>query len=201
MAARRTFDHTKQLDLFGGLGVDSWTEAIEEAANVREEPARTDDPRTLADLPTANGRGVANNEPVGTDDLRSAGADWRSTVRTGVGPEDGLPRRLGDGDERMGAPAEPEPSAIVPHWFDADDSPAAPTRDFRITEAHRIGEGSLREKALANLEAIRTLKQLEGDDRDATDVERAILAHYSGWGALANVFHPQPSREWKEIAL
>jgi len=100
----------------------------------------------------------------------------------------------------VGVAAEPEPSAIVLHEFDADDPPATPSRDFRITEAHRIGEGSLREKALANIEAIRTLKQLEGDDRDATEAEKAILARYSGWGALANVFHPQPPREWKEIA-
>jgi hypothetical protein len=60
MAARRTFDYSQQLDLFGNLGVDSWTKVTEEAANVREKPARTDDPRTLAEAPVANGRGAAN---------------------------------------------------------------------------------------------------------------------------------------------
>ena len=59
-----------------------------------------------------------------------------------------------------------------PPRVDADDPPATPSRDFRITTAHRIGEGSLREKALANLEAIRTLKQVEADERDATDAEK-----------------------------
>src|ERR1035438_8012034 len=71
MAARRTFDYSRQLDLFGGLGVDSWTEGTGEAANVREKPARTDDLRTLAEAHAANGRGHAKSEPVGPDDLRS----------------------------------------------------------------------------------------------------------------------------------
>src|ERR1017187_7948500 len=107
MAARRTIDYSQQLDLFGGLGVDSWTEATEEAANVREKPARTDDPRTLAEAPTENGRGVANNEPVGPDDLRSAGDDRGPAVRTGVGPENGLPGSLGDRHGRVDSTAEP----------------------------------------------------------------------------------------------
>ena len=42
-----------------------------------------------------------------------------------------------------------------------------PSRDFRITSAHRIGEGSLRDKALDNIEAIRTLKRIEAENRDA----------------------------------
>jgi len=100
----------------------------------------------------------------------------------------------------VGVPGEPEPSAIILRGFDADDAPATASRDFRITEAHRIGEGSLREKALANIEAIRTLKRLEADDRDASDAEKAILARYNGWGAIPNVFHPRPPREWTEIA-
>jgi hypothetical protein len=56
----------------------------------------------------------------------------------------------------------------------------------------------LREKARANLEAIRTLKQLEAEDRDATDFEKAVLARYSGWGAMANVFEPNPPRDWEQ---
>jgi hypothetical protein len=100
----------------------------------------------------------------------------------------------------MGFPAEPEPPAVILRGLDTDEPLTAPSRDFRITQAHRIGEGSLREKALANLAAIRTLKQIEADDRDATDLEKAILARYSGWGAMANAFLPEPPREWEETA-
>src|ERR1017187_10854330 len=99
MAARRTFDYSRQLDLFGGLGVDSWTEGTGEAANVREKPARTDDLRTLAEAHAANGRGHAKSEPVGPDDLRSPGDDRGHAVRTGVGPENGLSGSLGDRSE------------------------------------------------------------------------------------------------------
>jgi hypothetical protein len=36
--------------------------------------------------------------------------------------------------------------------------------------------------------------------RANTDAEKAVLARYSGWGALSNVFRPYPPREWEEIA-
>jgi hypothetical protein len=45
--------------------------ACQESPDVREKPARTDDPRTLAETPAADGRGVAGNESVRADDLRS----------------------------------------------------------------------------------------------------------------------------------
>ena len=75
-----------------------------------------------------------------------------------------------------------------------------PARDFRITASHRIGEGSLREKALANIEAIRTLKQIEAENRDATEAEKSILARYAGWGAMASAFRPYPSQDWQPVA-
>jgi hypothetical protein len=62
------------------------------------------------------------------------------------------------------------------------------THDFRISDAHHVGEGSLREKALANLAAIRTLQQVEADERPATDEEKALLVRYSGWGAMPQAF-------------
>jgi hypothetical protein len=98
----------------------------------------------------------------------------------------------------VGTTAEPEPPAVI-LASDADAQPATSSRDFRITSAHRIGEGSLRDKALANLDAIRTLKQLEADDRDATDSRRLSLRATSG-GAMANVFEPYPPREWERTA-
>lgn len=41
-----------------------------------------------------------------------------------------------------------------------------------------------------NIEAIRLLKQLEAEQRQATADEQHILAGYVGWGGLANAFHP-----------
>ena len=75
-----------------------------------------------------------------------------------------------------------------------------PSRDFRITDTHRIGQGSLQQKARDNIAAIRALKKLEGENRDATGDEKAVLARYAGWGALSGVFDWHPSPEWKQVA-
>jgi N12 class adenine-specific DNA methylase len=82
----------------------------------------------------------------------------------------------------------------------APQAPEPPARDFRIKEAHRIGHGGLKEKARDNIAAIRTLRQVEDESREARDDEKALLARYSGWGALSNVFHPYPRSDWEEIA-
>ena len=66
-----------------------------------------------------------------------------------------------------------------------EPEPAGPSRDFRITDAHGVGSGGLHEKASANIAAIRLLKTLEAENREATDEEKAILVRYAGWGALA----------------
>jgi hypothetical protein len=73
------------------------------------------------------------------------------------------------------------------------------THDFRISDAHHVGEGSLREKALANLAAIRTLKQVEADQRPATEEEKALLVRYSGWGAMPQAFSDHDYSAWNEI--
>jgi N12 class adenine-specific DNA methylase len=77
---------------------------------------------------------------------------------------------------------------------------AQPSRDFRIDASHRIGQGGLHEKARDNIAAIRLLKTLESENRDATDDEKAVLARYAGWGAIPNVFHHSPPQEWRSIA-
>ena len=51
-----------------------------------------------------------------------------------------------------------EPSIGFPY---AEDEPAKPSRDYRITKESLVGEGSLREKAQLNIEAIRLLKTIE----------------------------------------
>jgi len=81
----------------------------------------------------------------------------------------------------------------------APQSPAPPPRDFRITEAHRIGRRGLKEKARDNIAAIRTLRQVEDESREARESEKAVLARYSGWGALSNVFHPYPAATGKRL--
>jgi hypothetical protein len=73
-------------------------------------------------------------------------------------------------------------------------------RDLRITAANAIGEGSPKQKAQANLAAIRTLKTIEAEARPATPDEKAVLVKYTGWGALSNLFALYPPYDWRGIA-
>jgi hypothetical protein len=100
----------------------------------------------------------------------------------------------------MGVPAERGPP-VTRVLFDLNpviEEP--PSRDFRITDSHRIGQGGLHEKARDNLAAIKTLRQLEAEKRDATESEKAVLARYAGWGAMPNAFDHYPPAEWKSVA-
>ena len=73
-------------------------------------------------------------------------------------------------------------------------------RNYRITDDH-IGEGAPLERFQRNLDAIRTLKAVEAENRAATAEEQAVLAQYVGWGGLADFFDEKNPRyaELKEL--
>jgi N12 class adenine-specific DNA methylase len=62
--------------------------------------------------------------------------------------------------------------------------------------------GSAHEKAKGNLAAIRLLKALESEGREASDDEKATLARYVGWGGIAGIFESNYRRrpEWDKPA-
>jgi N12 class adenine-specific DNA methylase len=70
-------------------------------------------------------------------------------------------------------------------------------RNYRISDADRIGEGPHRQKYGQNIAAIRTLRTLEAEGRPATPDEKAVLVSYVGWGAMPQVFDPR-NYEWRE---
>ena len=51
-----------------------------------------------------------------------------------------------------------------------------------------------RQKYQKNVEAIRLLKQIESEQRNATPEEQGVLAGYSGWGGLPKVFEVNDNR-------
>ena len=59
--------------------------------------------------------------------------------------------------------------------------------NFHITD-DALGIGSAKEKFHRNVEAIRTLEKIEGENRIATPEEQKILSRYVGWGGLADAF-------------
>ncbi len=83
---------------------------------------------------------------------------------------------------------EPAGEAVATEPWAKEPGPARNPRNYRITDADRIGVGSLRQKCRANLAAIELLKQLEAEGRDATAAERRVLVRYVGWGGLPQVF-------------
>ena len=65
--------------------------------------------------------------------------------------------------------------------------PSEQRHSFRITDSE-LGHGTRSEKYTANVAAIRTLKQIEAEERLATPEEQEILSRYVGWGGLADCF-------------
>ena len=76
---------------------------------------------------------------------------------------------------------------------------AVPAGNFRITDDH-LGEGGAKQKYARNIEAIRTLFQLEQEHRGATAEEQQVLSQYVGWGGLADAFDPGKDSWAKEYA-
>ena len=125
----------------------------------------------------------------------SEGGNREAVGQPPAPPEIGAPERISQTQE-TGDRRDPAVGKV----FDIEPEEPKPSRDLRITSAHRIGQGSLQEKARDNLAAIRLLKTLEAEDRAATDEEKAVLARYVGWGALPNVFGRYPPEEWGTLA-
>ena len=103
------------------------------------------------------------------------------------------------------APQTDEPPAVLtPPKKKKQNALAYPLdadgRNYRITDDH-IGEGAPLERFQRNLDAIRTLKTVEAENRAATAEEQAVLAQYVGWGGLADFFDEKNPRyaELKEL--
>lgn len=95
---------------------------------------------------------------------------------------------LSDGAAETGSatPGQLNPREDAPNAL-AGENPG----NFTITEDFALGEGSAGRKIEANLQAIRTLRKIQQENRYATPDEQAIMARYVGWGGLKSVFDPK----------
>ena len=75
----------------------------------------------------------------------------------------------------------------------------APRRNYRITD-DALGTGGAKTKYTRNVEAIRTLRCIEGEGRLATSEEQEVLAQYVGWGGLPQAFNERNEAWSKEYA-
>ena len=99
--------------------------------------------------------------------------------------------------ETVAPQADEPPAALTPPKKKKQNALAYPLdpngSNYRITDDH-IGEGAPLERFQRNLDAIRTLKTVEAENRTATAEEQALLAQYVGWGGLADFFDEKNAR-------
>ncbi len=150
---------------------------------------------SLPELFAIEGATALAPEPVENRNEQHNGAVHRPDEQPGVRAKEPEPIRLENTHARV-------PGVRRRIILDEPEPEARPSRDFRITPEHGVGSGSLHDKAKANIAAIRLLKTIEAEKRDATDNEKALLVRYAGWGALAQVFEYEYRRkpEWNGIA-
>ena len=162
----------------------------------------------VVDLPTKTIEGTIGY--VGETDVRidtsAQGYSWSNEVLNKQQFEDGLRQDEPTPDEKLDK--LPISVEINGEWQTFPDAAAADEAlnvepvpeaagNFRITDDH-LGEGGAKQKYARNIEAIRTLFQLEQEHRGATAEEQQILSQYVGWGGLPDAFDDKKDSWAKE---
>ena len=175
-------------------------------------PEKADDYKVgdsvVVDLPTKTIEGTIGY--VGETDVRidtsAQGYSWSNEVLNKQQFEDGLRQDEPTPDEKLDK--LPISVEINGEWQTFPDAAAADEAlnvepvpeaagNFRITDDH-LGEGGAKQKYGRNIEAIRTLFQLEQEHRGATAEEQQILSQYVGWGGLPDAFDDKKDSWAKE---
>ena len=69
--------------------------------------------------------------------------------------------------------------------------------NFKITEEILVEKLTPSQRLENNIEAIKTLINIEKENRTATQKEKETLAKYVGWGGLADVFDENKKGQWE----
>ena len=158
----------------------------------------------VVDLPTRTIEGTIGY--VGETDVRidtsAHGHSWDNEVINKPQFEDALRQEEPDEPELSDEELDELPVSVVidgkvqtfPDAASLDEalnteSVPEPAGNFCITDEH-LGEGGAKQKYARNVEAIRTLFQLEQEHHAATAEEQQVLSQYVGWGGLPDVFDP-----------
>ena len=163
----------------------------------------------IVDLPTRTIEGKIGY--VGETDVRidtsAQGQSWDNEVINKQQFEDGLRQVMPElSDEELdklpiSVPINGEwqtfpDAAAADEALNAASAPEA-AGNFHITDDH-LGEGGAKQKYARNITAIRTLFQLEQEQRGATIDEQEVLSQYVGWGGLPDVFDDKKDSWAKE---
>jgi N12 class adenine-specific DNA methylase len=164
-----------------------------------DERVRDEGPPALGDVPAAGagpdgGAGgvlpAAGDAGAAADRGADRGADGRSDARGGS-PGAGGQAERGPAD---GAGAGAEGDRVPGAGGGEPGRRAAPLVRFRPASQQDLAPPGERAKAAANLEAVRVLKRVQ-EEEDATAEEQAVMARWSGWGAVPEVFAARPRED------
>ena len=104
----------------------------------------------------------------------------------------------GDGGRGQGAAQGVQPSAQEPDYLNDDK---AATANYVIPEDGNGGLDNIRnarDRIAANLAALRVLKALEKEGRQATRKEQHALSLYTGWGSLGEQLFNEQNPDWAD---
>lgn len=167
--------------------------------NNHENPANNTD-RMGPDSPLGNGRIPAGDAsayvPRGTEGVGNVD---RGNRRQSVGLEEsGAGERERPAVSRRTVPGTSETGLLSGGTRANHDQRGTDGRDRRrsgknsrnhvIERGRDIAPHGEVSKIKANLSAIRLVKQLEAEEREATADEKAVLEQFTGWGGLSSVF-------------
>ena len=119
-------------------------------------------------------------EESGTGEVQEDDEGERPPGSEDVLSDEGEPGEQGESEPDENADGERGPR-------DGAERPS----DYSITPDDRLGAGGAKTKYSDNIRAIRTLKKIESENRQATPEEQAILVKYVGWGGIPQAF-PYP---------
>ena len=72
----------------------------------------------------------------------------------------------------------------------------SPAGNYRITDPTLNDPKSVPVRFSLNLSAVKVLNLIESENRTPTDAEKDILAQYSGWGGMSELFAYEPTAAW-----
>ncbi|MFE4539678.1 hypothetical protein ACFRKB_32210 [Streptomyces scopuliridis] len=178
------------------LGSDNASAESPQDGEADSERVRDDGPSALGDVPAAGA--VADGGPGGV--LPGSGDGRAGTDRGADRGEDGR-SDAGDGPPAAGGQAEGGSADGPGAGAEGDRVPGAgggqPGRGaapvvFRPASQEDLAPAGERAKAAANLEAVRVLKRVRGEKRPASADEQEVLARWSGWGSVPEIFSARP---------
>ena len=80
--------------------------------------------------------------------------------------------------------------------IDLGNEPEKKSQNYKVNIFNRE-TGGAKTRFQWNVEAVKTLKQIETENRSATPEEQAVLAKYAGWGGISQAFD-EHNKNWRK---